>query len=86
MNNNLFSSSATAEEIINSINNIQEQLILEEYQVLIGTAEAINKIKESDIDLLKIVFIENNYCKGGMLLIQDTYLKKSILIQKGILK
>ena len=86
-----FSSSADAKDLLNKITTAQEEITLAQYNVFMGSAHTILKtkeaLKEAKIDTDFVIFVENNYCKDEeLLLVQDKDLKKTFLVQAGILK
>lgn len=86
--------SANAEtDVLKAITEMQEDLILQEYNVFIGSANTIKQLKETiektdvSFDTEHNVFIENNFCKNKeIMMVKDKNLKKLLLTSKGILK
>ena len=92
MDSSLWSSPATAGDIIKSMQDSFEKITLSQYSVFIGSADTIAQTKEAlknrnPDDLKYIIFEENKCCeKGQLLFIKDKDFKKQILIKHGVLK
>ena len=89
----LFLDSANAEIIKQQLKDLEQDKIIQEYNIFIGEAKTIKQIKETmkkinvSVDTEHNLFIEHDYVKNGkILLIQDEDFKKQILIDKGIIK
>lgn len=89
----LFLDSANAEIIKQQLKDLEQDKIIQEYNIFIGEAKTIKQIKETmkkinvSVDTEHNLFIEHDYVKNGkILLIEDEDFKKQILIDKGIIK
>lgn len=89
----LFLDSANAEIIKQQLKDLEQDKIIQEYNIFIGEAKTIKQIKETmkkinvSVDTEHNLFIEHNYVENGkILLIEDEDFKKQILIDKGIIK
>ena len=89
----LFLDSANAEIIKQQLKDLEQDKIIQEYNIFIGETKTIKQIKETmekinvSVDTEHNLFIEHDYVKNGkILLIEDEDFKKQILIDKGIIK
>ena len=89
----LFLDSANAEIIKQQLKDLEQDKIIQKYNIFIGEAKTIKQIKETmkkinvSVDTEHNLFIEHDYVKNGkILLIEDEDFKKQILIDKGIIK
>ena len=89
----LFLDSANAEIIKQQLKDLEQDKIIQEYNIFIGEAKTVKQIKETmekinvSVDTEHNLFIEHDYVKNGkILLIEDKDFKKQILIDKGIIK